>query len=327
MGGGKEREWLKRWKPLIKHHRLSPLSYRIFSHLAGESIDRLPLEVCAIVVEPILNPRKYISYYDDKNSLPHIMNRDWLPTTYLRSVRGHVYFDNGILVTEASKAIEEIPSNRIIVKPSCEQSGRGVQIFTRGKNNKFENKNGEELTLGLLTEKWKSDWLVQDCIVQSDELSQFNPTSINTIRIATYRSINGEITPIGHVLRVGGQGSEVDNAHQGGMFCGIDEKGNLGKFFCDAYARTTTKFNGIDVANTNYRISNFEKIREFVCSAASRIQHHDLVAFDIAITKNGTPNIIEINVRGFSAWLFEMTQLSTFGSYTEEIIQRCSNNN
>ena len=318
-----EREWLNRWQPLLKHHKLSPLSYRIFSQMAGESIDRLPLEVCVNVVEPILNPRKYTAYYDDKNSLPRIIHQDWLPKTHLRSIHGHLFNGEGCIVTDVSKIIESISSDCIIIKPSCEQSGRNVQIFRRRGSGSFYNKNDEELSMNLLKHKWGDDWLIQERLEQSDELAKFNPTSVNTIRVATYRSIDGSTHPIGHVLRVGRKGSEVDNAHAGGMFCGIGADGHLGRYFCDALARTKTIFNGIDLTNTEYIISNMENIRQFVCKAASSIQHHDLVAFDIAITRDGTPKIIEINIGGFSAWLFEMTQQSTFGPFTEEVIKRC----
>ena len=323
-GGKGEEEWLSRWQPLLSH-KLSPLSYRIFSHMAGESIDRLPLEVCVNVVEPTLNPRNYRTYYDDKNSLPLIMDGDWLPITYLRSLNGHLFNKDWNIVVDESSMMDLITSKRVIVKPSCEQSGRGVQIFKCDENGNYYNKNGEKLNLAFLRNQYKDNWLIQDCLNQSEELARFNPTSINTIRIATYRSIDGKIHPIGQVLRVGKQGAEVDNAHAGGMFCGIDAEGHLGHYFCDALARKKTVFNDIDLANNNYSISNMNMIREFVCKAASRIVHHDLVAFDVAITKDGTPKLLEINIGGFSAWLFEMTQQSTFGYYTEEIIQRCKN--
>lgn len=190
-----ERKWHDRWQPLLKHHKLCPYSYRIFSHLAGESIDRLPLEVCVNVVEPTLNPRNYTAFYDDKNSLPRLMRSEWLPTTYLRSINGHLFSEEGTVIVDGNSVINSIKKERVIVKPSCEQSGRGIQIFRRDNNDRYFNKNHELLSIEFLKQHWKDNWLIQECLNQSEELSQFNPSSINTIRIATYRSLGGTIRP------------------------------------------------------------------------------------------------------------------------------------
>ena len=48
--------------------------------------------------------------------------------------------------------------------------------------------------------------------------------------------------------------------------------------------------------------------------------HHRLLALDIMLDEQGNPKLIEVNVGGFSAWLFQYTNGSAFGQYTDEVI-------
>ena len=65
------------------------------------------------------------------------------------------------------------------------------------------------------------NFILQECFRQSDFTVRFNPSSVNTIRIGTYRDLKGQIHILRAIMRIGANGSEVDNAHAGGMFCGI----------------------------------------------------------------------------------------------------------
>lgn len=60
-----EEKWLQKWKSLDSHIKID--SYRIFSRYVGEDINILPLEYCATVIEPFLNPKQFWAYYNDKN--------------------------------------------------------------------------------------------------------------------------------------------------------------------------------------------------------------------------------------------------------------------
>ena len=83
---------------------------------------------------------------------------------------------------------------------------------------------------------------------------------------------------------------------------------------------------GIDFDKNVYRIPDYEQVKNFGISIAERIPFHDLVALDIAIDENNNPTLLEINVGGFSAWLFQFTVGSVFGNLTHEIMQRCTTN-
>jgi len=172
-------------------------------------------------------------------------------------------------------------------------------------------------------QKYHRTVVLRQCVCQHPYLAQFNPTSVNTIRIFTYQDIHGIVHPMRSILRIGGKGANVDNAHAGGMFCGVGDDGTLGKYCCSFLADHTPVFNGIDFEHGSYIIPEFDKIKSFCIAIGRRIPFHDLIAMDIALDCNSLPKLLEINTGGFSAWLFQLTVGSCFGTFTDEIMKRC----
>lgn len=188
------------------------------------------------------------------------------------------------------------------------------------------NKLGHELTLSWLEANYGDDYLVEEMMYQSDFMANFCHTSINTIRMITLRvPKTNQIVCLNAVLRIGKNGSEVDNACQGGSFVGIFDDGSLGKYVCDGIGRTSKVFNGIDFEKTTFIIPNYEQVKKFAINVHERVLHQDLVAMDIALKTNNEPTLIEINVGAFSSNLFQLTTRSTFNDYTDVVMNYCVN--
>ena len=67
-------------------------------------------------------------------------------------------------------------------------------------------------------------------------------------------------------------------------------------------------------------VPNYNRVKEFAKEVADKVLHHRLLALDIMLDEQGNPKLIEVNVGGFSAWLFQYTNGSAFGQYTDEVI-------
>lgn len=170
------------------------------------------------------------------------------------------------------------------------------------------------------------DFIIQECVDQSDEISKYNPTSINTIRLSVYRSVKDNKCHVTNaIMRIGGKGSYVDNAHAGGVFVGINSDGRLCDYVCDQYGNKNTVFNETDFSKEHI-IPHYEEIKQFACEISSLIPHCRLLALDIVLRKDGKPRLIEFNVApsSYSMWLFQFTVGPAFGDYTDEIIEYCS---
>ena len=190
-------------------------------------------------------------------------------------------------------------------------------------NGNLITKNGKKLSIAMLHEDYGANFLLQECLEQSEFMSQFNPSSVNTIRMTTYRDESGNVIVTSSIMRIGAKGSDVDNAHSGGKFCGISSNGKVGNYVCDWLGTKQTKYNGLDFENNNWIIPNFERIKQFAQNISKHIIHHDIVALDIALDKDNTPKLIEFNVGGFGAWAFLMGGHSVFSNMDEQIFKRC----
>lgn len=320
-----ENEWLKHWRTYDKN--LSPLCYRIFSRYVNKDCDIIPLEYISSIIEPILTPLKYLSYYSDKNNFNKLLPNHFMPKVLLMNI-DRLMFDGDYNLIDRDKIdtyLRDIQNkyNILILKPSRLASGNGVQILKKDNAGNLVNNRGKQLSASMLKEDYNANYLIQECVEQSEFMSQFNPSSVNTIRIATYRDLNGKVHYLSAGMRIGAKGSNVDNAHAGGKFCGISQDGKIGHYVCDWLGFKQSEHNGLYFNNNDWVIPDYEVIKQFAINVSERIIHHDLVALDIALNKDGKPILIEFNVGGFGAWFFLMGGQSIFGGMENQIMQRC----
>lgn len=326
-----ETEWRKKWSICGFNPSLS--QYRVFTHYVGNNIDIVPEDICREFIEPILNPPSTLGFYSDKNIFDRLLPNGYFPATILRRMNGFYYTkDYKQLKIEKDSDLIAILDNsgakRIIIKPSVEGiSGIGVQLYINIESGKWvKHGSGEQLNLNKLEETHGIDFIVQSAVDQNSYLSQFNPSSINTLRLSLYRSvIDNECHVTGAIMRIGGKGSVVDNAHAGGCYVGINKDGTFCHEVLDQYGRKRSSFNGIDFTN-NFKYPNWENVIEFGKSVGNYIPHHRLLALDIALDKLGTPILLEFNISYYSMWLFQYTIGPAFDVYTDEILDYCKRN-
>lgn len=322
-----EEKWGGYWKTL----GVNPLkeTYRVFYQYMGDDFRILPETTCHYVIEPILNPEKMVGFYSDKNFFERILPAGFCPKTILRKIQGHYYDCNYQRTDIDSKTLDSLLDNccadKIIVKPSIEScSGNGVELFCKHDGGFIHAKNNGRLTYDWLEKNGGSDFILQEAIVQSDFMSQFCDTSVNTLRLAVYRSVKDEeCHVIASVMRIGSKGNYVDNGHAGGRFVGISKSGKMSNVVFDQYGVKQNVFNGVDFSKYNFNVPNWDKIVGFAKEVGKCVPHHRLLALDVAIQKNGEPILIEYNINGFSMWIFQFTGQPALGEYTEEIKEYC----
>ena len=326
----RENEWVNKWSALGK---ANPIYYRLFSHYIGNDINIIPEDICHNIVEPILDPQRYVSYYSDKNMFDKMFKPGTLPKTIFRKIRGFYYDEeyNNINLSENRDLYDILQLSGckvIIIKPSVDScSGHGIKLFKKNDNGWVEIGSDNQLTIEYLNANYNGDIIVQECVEQADFMSYFNPTSVNTLRLTLYRSIKtNECYIPSAVIRFGANGSLVDNAHAGGGYVGIKvEDGSLCNKVLNQYGESKTSFNGIDFTQ-EHKIPNWNRVIEFARYIGKNVPHHRLLALDIMVDKYDNPRLIEFNCEGYGMWVFQFTMGSAFGEYTDEIIEYCKNN-
>lgn len=321
-----EDEWVRRWSVLGK---ADPMYYRFFSRYIGQDMDIVPEDLCLNVIEKCLNPSRYVPYYSDKNMFDRLFPSGTCPVTVLRKIAGAYYSDDYSFVRIEDdamlfNALGKSRTDVICIKPSVDTgSGAGVSFYRRKDGVWTDMSSGSSLSVELLCRRYKDDFIIQEGLKQSDEMAFFNPTSVNTLRLTLYRSVKtDECVVPSAIMRIGGKGSLLDNAHAGGAFVGIREDGRLCDSVLDQYGKTNTMFNEIDFT-VGHRIKDWDKIVSFAKEVGRQIPHMRLLALDIMIDSEGNPRLIEFNCCSYSMWLFQFTTHGAFGAYTEEIIRYC----
>lgn len=305
---------------------VNPIYLNLFSNYIGKNLDIVPEDICHRVVETILDPPIYRAYYADKNMFDKILPLDYMAKTYLRRIQGSWYDVNYEIVKDSiDNLISNIDDTKIVIKPTVGgMSGKGVKLFAKEGRIWRSLDSRDILSQKWLDENYGNDCIIQRCLGQSKEISYYNPTSVNTLRLAVYRSVkDDEVHVLRAVMRIGGKGSLIDNAHAGGGFVGIYKDGTLGKFVCNQYGETTNIFNDIDFGKP-HKVPYYDKVIDFAKDVARHIPHHRLLALDIMLDENNNPRLIEFNVEKYSVWLFQFTTGGAFGEFTDEIIDYCA---
>ena len=164
---------------------------------------------------------------------------------------------------------------------------------------------------------YKRSFIIQSKLEQHPDLARLNPTSVNTIRVLSYRKEN-EVIILYAVIRIGRLGKVVDNETAGGIKADINLQ--TGRIKGPAFGSPTEKNmpqtdSGVDL--DDYLIPSFPQVLDFVRNLHMRLPYARMVGWDISVDTNGNPVMIEWNK---SAELSQVAHGPAFGDYTEEIL-------
>lgn len=150
---------------------------------------------------------------------------------------------------------------------------------------------------GLIELFVKGVYLIQEVVRQHDDMKALHPTSLNTLRLVTVKSLkDGVVHLLPSILRIGTGDSIVDNTSRGGLAVGIDiERGVLKKygFYKPEFGLKTTLHPDSKITFGGYKIPFFEEAKDMALKFHSLINVHS-VGWDVAITPDG-PVFIEGN--------------------------------
>lgn len=181
-------------------------------------------------------------------------------------------------------------------KPSSGQLGNGAFALKVQDSNIYVD--GKPFDVDKLIEILLSDnYLVQERIYQHPTMNTLCDSTINSIRLITVMDKDEVVHPFGARLRIGRQGSSVDNWAKGGILVGIDmETGGLFKkgFLKPEYGVSTEFHLDTKIKFDGFVIPYFQEAVEAAVKLHNYLYRCHSVGWDIAITENG-PMFIEGN--------------------------------
>lgn len=250
--------------------------------------------------------------YTDKNITDLLLPETHQPIIYVKNMNGYYYADNRPIAKE--KVLELCKDlGEVIIKPSL--TGRGKRV------KKIKIINGviesEGKTLEQVFDDYKSDFLIESLICQHERMKALNPSSVNTIRIVTYRS-SMEIRVVYTVIRIGRKGQQIDNESAGGISTIIHEDGTLGKYAYGAPGCDRIEYTDSGIKLEGYEIPSYQSAINVAKESHYHLPYFNLMGWDFAIEENGTPVLIEFNM---TPDLSQSANGPAFGKITEEILQ------
>jgi len=198
--------------------------------------------------------------------------------------------------------------NGLVIKPAGGIQGRGVLVYDEvdPRAGKARTQAGEtvdlrELVVNLPAARFSSGsgHVLQEPVSQHLELSRINPDTINTLRIVTHISHDGDVRIPFAAVRFGRSGNVVDNWSRGGISVGVDiENGQMkrgvlkpkyGGRWITSHPDTHVEFAGTFLPMWSRAIE--------LCRRASRdLPGLRSIGWDLVITSSG-PVILEANER------------------------------
>lgn len=175
----------------------------------------------------------------------------------------------------------------------------GAGIFKLKIENGLFYLNNEKISANELEGVvYNTEYIFQELVIQHSRMSELYPYSINTMRLVTVRSLkDNKIHLMPSILRIGANGSFVDNTSQGGIAVGFDlETGRLNRFgfYKPQFGRRVEVHPNSGIRLEEFNIPFIKEAEQKAVFFHSMLKDIHSVGWDIAIGPDG-PIFIEGN--------------------------------
>ena len=285
-----------------------------FSQLSGVVSDRyLSMDVYYFFVIPALNRYDFINAYLDKNIYSNLFPMVRQPLTVVKNMHGHFYCDGKEISLD--KAVDCVMNykGKMMIKPTVETcNGDGVDQLVDVSPD----------AVRALFKRYNINFIVQEKARQHPDLQRVNPTSLNSMRLYTYRALDGhcEFLYPYSMLRFGGKGAVKDNTSKGGGTCLIDREGRVDD--------RVVRFQLMEISSLKREtgvetlvVPCYHKVVDKLLEMHSGLPYFDFVGWDVTVDPDGEPLFIEFNL----VPAIEGPQIMAgpmFGEHLDEVVER-----
>ncbi len=174
---------------------------------------------------------------------------------------------------------------RVMAKVADSLGGDGIQAFSTAEISKPEAWRADRLAARQV--------LVEEFLTQHPVMASLNPSSVNTLRIITYLDAARRVHVLARTLKMG-NGGDVDNFSDGGMYTMLDEHGVAAHPAFDGDGRVFSVHPLSGTSIVGFQVPLWSEVGELVDALAREVPQIPYVGWDIAITPDG-PAVIEGN--------------------------------
>lgn len=230
--------------------------------------------------------------YADKNMFQRLLQLDrlsskldiTLPQTIVSNMCG-IYYKNGdtAVTQEDCVAVLSQMDEDVIIKPTVESlGGKGIACVNFGRM--------DTASIIEVLGRYGDNFDIQRKLVQHPVLASFNPTSINTLRIATYLDFSGNVKVLYVIQRFGKEGAVVDNASSGGGYCGVTQDG-----YYMNQIHHHKRIQSEIVEGLPKRVPYYEKCVKAVTTLHLQLPQFRIIGWDVTVDPEGHIGLMEYN--------------------------------
>lgn len=182
---------------------------------------------------------------------------------------------------------------RLIVKPVNGSAGQGISMVVRNYGDTTVRSGSAECDLDDFVLLDRS--IVQSVIKQSEEIARISPGSVNTIRVVTLYTVDGEAIIISASMRFGVGNAFIDNWSAGGIAVGVDHANGMLRNI--AYDKNGKQYRSHPVSNIYFeglQLPHWPAVIEMATAVQKACPFFKLLGLDVALTVNG-PVLVEVN--------------------------------
>ena len=286
----KKNQYFKKWG-----FDVSQLDAEYYSRVSGIKADHYVTRSMAVhFIYPYLDRYDFVPVYMDKNSQKALLglldkNIDMdMPENVITNSNG-VFFDGEGRECSEEEALAILIryEKETILKPTVDTYGGHGIMLVSGKTTQGEYRQ--------LFQKYKYNFTFQKIVTQHPVMAEYNPTSVNTVRVVTYRDFQKRRKVLYACLRFGGEGSVMDNVCSGGGYTGVDIQ--TGKLI-NRKQYTYYQMEVPTIPDTMPdEIPCWEKMKNVALQLHGRLPQLNIVGWDFTLSPEEKPILIEFNPR------------------------------
>lgn len=290
--------------------------HEFFTEKTGEfHVDYIPIDLYVGYIDPYFNNIKEAKYVDNKCYFGTLFHSIPQPVILAKRVNGMwMTGDNQIIPFERIEELISEEDGVFFKEAQTSAGGHGVTFIQKSANMLSEIKKVAVTT--------PTDVLIQRRIIQHERMAAINPSSVNTLRVYSVLGLDGSVTNYSTVLRTGVGETKVDNYASGGLSVGVTDDGRLKKYGYNKKGERVEKHPTTGLVFEDYEIPSFNKVIALVQKAHPMVPHFRSVSWDVAISADGSPILIEGNLCRGGIDLLQLSNGPLYGTDTKKYLMK-----
>jgi hypothetical protein len=202
-------------------------------------------------------------------------------------------------VNSLSKFASEMSKIKFPVLTKSDGGAQGMGIYALHPDKEGFLCDGNVVDANWIWEKYRNNiergFIVEARVDNHPSLAELHPGSLNTLRLNTIKTADGNWHMVGPFLKIGRHDSHVDNISAGGLLVSLNINGVASTAYCIKTRSSYARHPETDCQIEGFEVPFYQEAVDLALEASRLFGYVATIGWDIGITPQG-PTIIEGNL-------------------------------